>query len=153
MSANRAAEKFRPISELRDELSELGVGLEAMTDWQIYRDAPVSRWEGHRFRHSLNGQLGRDSFTERGKVAVIDAFDFEGGVGRLKRAETVVAVDIPNARAVIRHRDRERFSVLHRRFQKDMGELRSRDAELRKSYGEALPEMTSVEFWRGYLGL
>ena len=153
MDANRAAEKMRPITELADELASLGVDLDKITDWMIYRDAPTSRKVRAISRYTYNGHRGPKSFILPGKVAVIDAFDFEHGLGKLPRAETVVAIDIPNKQASIRRRDFRRFNELHRRFRSLIKELHKRDEELKRSYAAAFPQMTSVSFWKDYLGI
>ena len=153
MDANRTAEKMRPISELEDELRSLGVDLDKITDWMIYRDAPTSKKVRAISRLTYNGHRGPKSFIIPGKVAVIDAFDFEHGLGKLPQAEVVVAIDIPNRQASIRYRDFKRFDELHSRFRSLIKELHRRDAELKRAYSEAFPKMTSVAFWKEYLGI
>ena len=153
MDANKAAEKMRPLDELDGELKELGIDMDTVTDWMIYRDAPTSKKVRAVNRLTYNGHRGLKSFIIPGKVAIIDAFDFEHGLGKLPRAETVVAIDIPNRQASIRRRDYKRFSELHARFRSLIKELHRRDAELKSAYAQALPLMTSVPFWKGYLGI
>lgn len=153
MDANKAAEKMKAISELDDELRLLGVDLDKITDWMIYRDAPTSKTVRVLSRFTYNGHRGPKSFIIPGKVAVIDAFDFEHGLGKLPRAETVVAIDIPNRLASIRRRDFKRFDELHSRFRSLISELHKRDGELRTAYKAAFPQMTSIPFWKKYLGI
>ena len=153
MDANKAAEKMRPLDELDGELRALGIDMDTVTDWMIYRDAPTSKKLRAVNRFTYNGHRGPRSFIIPGKVAIIDAFDFEHGLGKLPRTETVVAIDIPNRLASIRRRDFERFNELHSRFRSLIKELHRRDAELKSAYASALPQMTSVPFWKGYLGI
>lgn len=152
MDANRAAEKMRPVEEVDGELRALGVNLDKLTDWIIYRDAPMSPRDRRLSELTYNGHRGPRSYITKGKVAVIDAFDFEHGLGKLPRAETIVAIDIPNRQASIRRRDFARFRELHARFHSLIKELNNREDELRKAYSDALPQMTSVPFWKQYLG-
>ena len=153
MDANKAAEKMRPLDELDGELRALGIDMDTVTDWMIYRDAPTSKKLRAANRLTYNGHRGPRSFIIPGKVAIIDAFDFEHGLGKLPRTETVVAIDIPNRLASIRRRDFERYNELHSRFRSLIKELHRRDAELKSAYASALPQMTSVPFWKGYLGI
>ena len=153
LDACRESEKMVPVAELEDELRELGVDLTEITDWKIYRDAPMSNKVRVASFRTYNGHRGPRSFILPGKVVVIDAFDFEHGLGKLPRAEVVVAIDVANRKAVIRRRDFKRFGELHRRFRTLLREVHSRDAELRRAYSEAFPTMTSVVFWKQYLGL
>lgn len=153
MDANRLAEKMHPLAEIDSELKALGVDLDKITDWMIYRDAPTSKKLRAMSRFTYNGHRGPRSFIIPGKVAVIDAFDFEHGLGKLPRAETVVAIDIPNRQASIRRRDFKRFNELHDRFRELIKEMHRRDAELKRAYSEAFPKMKSVAFWKEYLGI
>lgn len=153
MDANKAAEKMRPLDELDGELKALGIDMDTVTDWMIYRDAPTSKKVRAVNRLTYNGHRGPRSFIIPGKVAIIDAFDFEHGLGKLPRAETIVAIDIPNRQASIRRRNFKRFNELHSRFRSLIKELHRRDAALKSAYASALPQMTSVPFWKGYLGI
>ena len=153
LDANRSAEKFSSFESLHAELSELGISLDGITDWQLYRDLPMSRMEHFRFRRSLNGQRGDRGFTVAGKTALIDAFNFDGGQGRYCRAETVIAVDVPNRRASIRRINRKRFAKLFTRFSAALKELNSNRTELKLTYQSAFSTMTSIEFWRCYLSI
>ena len=38
-------------------------------------------------------------------------------------------------------------------IERDMREYRARKGELARAYSEALPKMTSVAFWKSYLGI
>lgn len=149
----RESEKFFPIADMKDELAAVGVDFSGLTDWDIYRDMPVSRLDDLLFRKTVNGQRRQDVFTQKGKVSIIDAFNFDGGEGRFIKAETIVAVDVPNGRVAIRHRDRERFQDLFDRFMALTGQIRANDQALREKWSAAFPAMTSVEFWKGYLGI
>lgn len=153
MDANKNSEKLVPIDDLRDELTELGVDVDDLTTWKLYRDLPISRNEKEAYALSRNGQRLLKSFTQPGRVAVIDNVGWCEPIGKLKGAETIVVVDVPNRKAAIRHKDVAKFQELEKRYQADKSELRRRHDELKKAYSEARPTMTSVEFWKSYLGL
>lgn len=157
MDANKHAEKLRPISEMTDELAELGVDLARMSDWQIWRDRPFEGHDERIFRATYNGQrrLGGlvGNYVEQGKVAVIDNVGWAQPRGKYQKAEAIVAVDIPNRKCAIRRRDVARFQELQKRYQEDKKQLRARHDELKQLWRDARPKMTTVEFWKSYLGI
>ena len=153
MDANKNAEKMRPLDEMRDELAELGVDVDELTDWKIYRDRPLGGKEGKKYAFTRNGNRSFGKVTEAGKVVVIDNVGWAEPIGKLYGAEYIVAVDIPNNKAVIRYKDAAKFQELEKRYQDDKNDFRKHYDELKKAYSEALPKMTSVAFWKGYLGL
>lgn len=153
MDANKNSEKLSPIDDLRDELTELGVDVDDLTTWKLFRDLPASKAEIDTYDISRNGQRLFKGFTQRGRVAVIDNVGWAQPIGKLKGADTIVAVDIPNRKAVIRHKDAVKFQELEKRFQADKSELRRRYDELKAAYSEARAKMTSIDFWKGYLEL
>lgn len=155
MGANRRADRFVPIAECREELEALGIDVEGMTTWKVDRDRPFSRRDSVAFNRTHNGQTGPSWLmrTEPGKVAVVNGVGWAYPRGKIKGAETIVAVDLPGRRCSIRRIDRDRCKELLDRYERDMRDYRSRKEELRRAYSEALPKMTSVEFWKGYLGV
>lgn len=153
MDANKHAERLRPISEMSGELAALGVDLSTMSDWNIWRDRPCSSMDRRLFDASHNGQRIVNGYIKSGKVAVIDNVGWAMPVGKIQRAETLVVVDIPNRRAAIRRRDQKRYQELCERYKRDKKQLRMRHDELKKAYVEAFPIMTSLHFWKGYLGI
>ena len=153
MDANKNSEKLVSIDDSRDELSKLGVDVDEMTTWKLFRDLPVTKHEMDFYDLSRNGQRLFKGFTQHGRVAVIDNVGWAQPIGKLKGAETVVVVDIPNRKIAIRHKDVAKFQELEKRYQADKKELRNRHDELSKAYSEARLTMTSVAFWKNYLGL
>ncbi|WP_321973493.1 glycosyltransferase family 2 protein [Paratractidigestivibacter sp.] len=153
MDANKNAEKLRPIDELRGELVELGVDVDGLTDWKIFRDRPLDGRSGKKYAITRNGNRSFGKVTEDGKVVVIDNVGWAEPIGKLYGAEYIVAVDITNGKAVIRHKDAAKFQELEKRYQADKADYRKRYDELKRAYSEALPKMTSVAFWKKYLGL
>ena len=153
MDANKNAEKLRPFDEICGELAALGVEVSELNDWDICRDIPITPRNAKLYALTRNGSRWAPGLTEAGKVVVIDNVGWAEPIGKLFGAEYIVAVDIPNRMAAIRHKDCAKFKELEKRYQADMAELRRRNDDLKKAYSEALPKMTSVSFWKEYLGL
>ena len=153
MDANKNSEKLVPIDDLRDELMELGVDADDLTTWKLFRDLPASKSEMDAYALSRNGQRLLRGFTQNGRVAVIDNVGWCEPIGKLKGANTIVVIDVPNRRAAVRHKDEKKYQELEKRYQADKSELRRRHDELMKSYSEARTSMTSIEFWKRYLSI
>ena len=153
MDANRDAEKLIPFEELVSQLDDLGIKLSELTDWKVWRDLPYSRKDCLIDRFTYNGQKCGDRFTQSGKVAVIDNVGWSEVDGKIRGAEVIVALDMPGKRGAIRRIDRKRFEYLLDRFEKDMDRFNKSKEQLFRDYQSSQSEMTSVEFWRGYLGM
>lgn len=153
MDANRDAEKLIPFEHLAAQLEELGVRLSELTDWKVWRDLPYSREDRWIDRFTHNGQKRGSRFTVRGKVAVIDHVGWSEVDGKIRGAEIIVALDMPNKRGAIRRIDRDRFRVLVERYRADMQTFNSIKDDLLRDYRASKKVMTSVSFWKGYLGI
>jgi galactofuranosylgalactofuranosylrhamnosyl-N-acetylglucosaminyl-diphospho-decaprenol beta-1,5/1,6-galactofuranosyltransferase len=153
LSACRDAEKLVPLEELAERASSLGVDLSQVTSWKMLRDLPISRRDSILWSLTDNGQRFGRLYAVKGKVAVISSDGWELPMGKLKGAEYVIAIDMSSRKGVIRHRDNARAKELRRRYARDLKEYRSRKQQLLSDYRAAFPQMTSVEFWKGYLRL
>lgn len=67
--------------------------------------------------------------------------------------KTLVAIDLEGNQGAVRHMDRERYQQIMDRWKALKSELKERGGEVRAAYKEALPYLTSTEFWEKYLGL
>lgn len=153
MDANKNAEKHVPFEELEDQCKKIGCDIKELTDWKIWRDLPMSRFDERRILDTCNGQRGFGFSMEKGKVAIIDIANSAFPIGKLKGAEYVVAIDVPNRKGVLRTRDSVRFKKLWSRYEEDRNQLNRRRNELKKEYSSARAKMTSLEFWKSYLGI
>ena len=153
MDANRSAEKLIPFDELFAQARELGVDLTQETDWKIYRDRPLERGDQRLVNLTFNGQRFPDSYVEKDKVAVIDNVGWAYPVGKFQHAEYIISIDLQNQRGIIRHIDRERFRQVKDHFRQVMRDYNDRKDELEQAYSDAREEMTSVSFWKKYLGI
>ena len=113
----------------------------------------MSRFDERRILDTCNGQRGFGFSMEKGKVAIIDIANSAFPIGKLKGAEYVVAIDVPNRKGVLRTRDSVRFKKLWSRYEEDRNQLNRRRNELKKEYSSARAKMTSLEFWKSYLGI
>lgn len=163
MAANRKKEKLIPYDELRERaLRETGIDIysyspNAITDDIPMKSAEASKVEGIALRayerQTLNGQLWGNPKPFAGDTQVIHGVGWSYPVGKLYGADTLIAIDNFNKKGIIRHKDPERAKRIWNRFQSDLKYFSTNKEALRKEYSEAASWLTSIEFWKQYLGL
>ena len=65
----------------------------------------------------------------------------------------LVACDRDGENAHVRFIDRDRYQELHNRWKKAKRHYRKNKDSIKRSYKRAMPTLTSVSFWKNYLGL
>ncbi len=154
MDANAASEKLKPLEEVYAEASEMGIDLQGLTVWNIERDLSRTRFERAADYLTVNGQrFGGEIYTKHGKVAVIGTAGWLYPAGKIRQADTIVAIDPPNRAGIIRRKDGKRFEAIMRRYKDDLRVYKAKKRQLKKEYAAARAEMTTVAFWKDYLGI
>ena len=101
---------------------------------------------------TCNGQRFFDENSKRkGKVAVIDAAGWVYPSGRIRNAEILIVVDMPNKKGAIRRMDKQRFKEVWSRYKAAEKEFKKRKTELYAAYAARKDEFTSVDFWKRYI--
>lgn len=158
LSHLKSAEKLIPLEELREQALELGVDLDEVStlvfdddDFDVDHRGFRNRFEDNM---SVNGHKhARSGYTEQGSVGIINASGWLYPVDRIRKKEYLIAIDPINKKGIIRKIDRERFKQLQKRFHRDMLEYRTSKDRLKKEYEQARATLTSVAFWKSYLGI
>ena len=163
MNANRDKERLLPLEEIRDEAFSLtGRDILALNHNEIFDDIPYTGTHhgtvfdmGYRqvLKNTLNGQLWGKIIPARGNTAIIEAYGWVYPVGKIAGVDHIVAIDVPNKKGVIRHRDNERCKDIWKRFNRTVKTLKKEDGRLHAEYAAARNWLTSVPFWYDYLGL
>lgn len=104
------------------------------------------------FQKSLNGQLFGTLRPYAGPVAIVSA-NLDWPVGRIYGADTIIAIDIPSKRGVIRHRDNDRCKRIWSTLEDDINLYHGKKEEIDSLYRETRSLITSSEYWTRYLGL
>ena len=97
---------------------------------------------------------GQRMFKTEGKgyvVIPLNGWVYPAGVIRGKRK--IVAIDWYNRCGVIRTKDTERYHRIRKRMDRDLLYFKANKDRLYKEYAEAAPELTSLGFWKRYLGI
>lgn len=163
MAANRKKEKLIPLDELREQaLKEYGIDVStlspnAVTDDIPMKDANVNRVENVTLRalmrKSLNGQLWGNLKPFIDTVPVIHGVGWSYQEGRLYGADAVIAIDNFNKKGIIRTKNSDRAKQIWSRFQNDLKFYERNKSRLKEEYSAAKDQLTSIEFWKGYLGI
>lgn len=153
MYANKKKEQLKPFNELYDEALSLGIDLKKITLEYVTLDVPRRMLERSLDFITFNGQRLNLGYSDSGKTAVIDARGWMYPGGKIRRAEHIIAVDIFSRKAAIRHKDSTRFRELWNRYKRDVKYYKANKERLTKEYAAVRDEITSVAFWKNYLGI
>lgn len=160
LAALKKQEKFQSFEEARDELLELGIDLDEITACDILKlsgEMAAGRLERVKRRvvkEQLTGQrfAGGKYYDDKDPI-VIDGKGFYDPGAKIDHHDTIVAVDIERRRVAIRRMDRERFNELWKRYKEDLKAYRDNKERLKTEYAAAREKLTSVAFWKHYLGM
>ena len=73
--------------------------------------------------------------------------------GSTTGCKSLIYLDATREKGSVRMIDRERFKVIRKRQHELMARYRKEGETVRKAWKDAMPYMTSREFWEEYLGL
>ena len=152
MGANRRNEKMLPFDELQKDPVLKDIDLWSLTRQEINANYPRALGERLVDFVSWNGQKA-PLFKDKGGVAIISA---AGGVypaGKIRNHGTILVVDWYNKKGAVRHRDVARYKEISKRYKQDLKFFKANTKRLHEEYAAARPEMTSVEYWKQYLGI
>lgn len=155
MRANRNAEKLIPFEELDEQLSELdgSFDLHDLNEIEVNRDDRRTRPQAAIDFLSFNGQRFPFGGSKDKRFAIVPAAGWSYLAGKLHAVDTVVAIDVFNKKGIIRHKDVKRFKEVWDRYKRDIRYYKRHKDDLQKAYSAASSKLTSVEFWKGYLGI
>lgn len=140
-------EKLVPLEELEARYRNVRyspriLGAESYIDvpLKLFRTLPYDR-------HLLPDSMLRDT------PEAIFYSGFSVTSPRTTATKTLVAIDLDGQHAAVRHMDRARYRQIMDRLARLKADMKERGDEVRRAYQDAQPYLTSVEFWKGYLGL
>lgn len=152
LDANKHREKLVPFKELQRSVEDYGINLKSLTHSEVVRDVPRNKFEAAKDFLTFNGQRFIREEGKRGnRVAVIDAAGWVYPAGKIRGAEVLVAIDMPNRCGAVRRLDIKRFNEVWGRFRKAMVYYKKNEKQLRDEYSRAREELISVAFWKDYL--
>lgn len=163
MDGNRNKEKLLPLAEVQKAaLEEFGVDIMGLDQDTLCRDIPFGNTPHSRafnayhsqiFERSLNGHLFGDLKPFDADPAIIEATGWSWQPGKLYGVNSVIAVNMQVKQGIIRHRDNRRGREVWERFEKDVRLYESQREELESRYRAVRDRITSVDYWKDYLGI
>lgn len=153
METHKMREKLQDLPEIADDLAELGIDVSKLNMDSVVNDIPRSITQRALDFATCNGQRFPLPYTQDGKVAIMadNGGAYQGGI--IRKADTIVAIDVQNRKGIIRHKDKEKFQEVTHRYKSDLNEYKKNRDALDKAYKEAFKRMTTVEAWEEYLGM
>lgn len=152
MDANKNAEKLVSLEDLFEQAKSIGFDLANVDCTDIENDVPRSTKEALIDFLSFNGQRIFNTSGEN-EVAVIPSLGWSYPAGKIRGAEYLVAVDPYNRKGVIRKKDKTRFKEVWSRYKKDVRHYKKNKRSLHAEYAAVRKEITSVDYWKKYLGI
>jgi hypothetical protein len=118
---------------------------------RIYvHEKPLSKWQQFWYDKTYNGHLLPTWMLDK-KPAVI-AYDWFDAPEKQYRKEAVLAVCPINNTGVLRYRSRREFLRLRKRYSQVVGNYKRNHDKVDKMWKQERGQITSEEFWKGYLG-
>ena len=163
MDANKNKEGMMPLSELKPRaLDELGIDIDSLSADDIVRDIPLGAgfhgkgfnvYHTQLFRRSLNGQLFGNLKPFEGPTQTIEGVGWSYQPGKLYGTNTLLVINISGNKGTIRHRDNERCRAIWKRFTNDLEHYRRNEVQIKAAYAGCRDTVTSIEYWKDYLGI
>ena len=154
MAANRNKEKLVPFDELERIVHEAG-----MTDFHIADiDRQLVDSDAPRTRLQRLSDLATDNnqklIVKEGKgYAVIPVIGWAYPAGAIRGKEYLIIIDWYNRTGALRKKDPARYAEISKRYKEDLKAYKRNIRKLRKEYAARRDELTSVAFWKHYLGM
>ena len=97
---------------------------------------------------------GQRFIKNQGKgYAVIPLVGWAYPAGVIRGKNKLIVIDWYNSKGAIRTKDIKRYERIMARYKKDLAYYKHHIERLRKEYAAARPMLTSVEYWKNYLGM
>lgn len=154
MDANKHKEKLIPFAELEKEAHALG-----LTDFHIGSidrqliDSDAPRTTIQRLNDLLTDNNQRLIVNKGRGYAVIPVLGWAYPAGAIRGKEYLIVIDWYNKCGAIRKKDAKRFAQISERYKQDLKKFKSIEDELSRRYAASRENVTSIKFWKSYLGI
>ncbi|MCC8191760.1 MAG: glycosyltransferase family 2 protein [Ruminococcus sp.] len=136
-------EKLMPISEFRKN-HEWAEG----DPYEYWRLSAINKLF---FKITVNGHL-LPGFLLKSRPVVV-AYDWFYSPGKYFKRKRLIAMNANDNTVCMREMNRKRCFSLIRRYRKTMRNYEKNHVAVEAQYREAMKEMTSLQFWKEYLGI
>ncbi len=160
LAALKKQERFKTFDEARDELAEMGIDLDKITICDVLKLSSetnagyIERFKRRVVKEQLTGQrFAGSKYYDAATPVIIDAKGYYDPDSKINHHDTIVAIDVERRRVAIRRMDRERFNTLWKRYKEDLKAYHDNKERLKAEYAAAREKLTSLAFWKHYLGM
>ena len=101
---------------------------------------------------TVNGHRCPDFLLKKG-IGIVPYDGWFYAPNQIRRYKELLSVTHDGSEAILRRMDRKRFKSLYRRYKNDLKIYEKNKDRIREEYASARPEMTSLSFWKSYLGM
>lgn len=154
MDANKHKEKLVPFDQLVKMAKEAGLSdfdLSQVDRQLIDGDKPRSFIQRASDFSTNNGQ--RILVTQGSGYAVIPNIGGAYPAGAIRGKKYLIVIDWYNRMGTVRVKDPSRYKQIAKRYKADLKRFRANEKQLREAYSASREKVTSVVFWKNYLGM
>lgn len=147
---------FERLSEKRaldNELVPVTDEVRAQIDYgKLFQWEDISKKDKFIYDYTYNGQARIPNFCSKKKVGIIP-YGWGYFPGKQCLVSTIYAIEPVSDKYTVYRKDRKKFRALKTRFESLKAEYLAQNDSVRMQYQDALPKLTSEEFWKGVLGM
>ena len=154
MDANRHKEKMVPFDQLEDMVREIGVpgfDLSQVDRQLIDGDKPRTVLQRASDYFTNNGQ--RFVVTRGSGYAVIPNIGGTYPAGAIRGKKYLIVIDWYNRVGAVRVKNPARYKQIEKRYEADLKRFKANKKQLHEAYAASREKVTSVAFWKNYLGM
>lgn len=156
MKANREKEKLVSFEELQKQADSMGLedlDLSTLTRQVIDYDKPRT-WTERAFDYvTCNGHRVLVTKPKNKDYVVIPSAGWIYPAGMIHDEKIIVAVDWFNKKGIIRTKNVDRYKEVMKRYKRDLAYFKKHRSRLEQEYKAARKTLTSIPFWKQYLGM
>lgn len=154
MDANKNKEKLYPLAEVERMAHERGLSAFKLSelDRQLI-DGDKPRALTQRLNDCLTNNGQRVFITQGEGYAVIPNAGWAYPAGAIRGKKFLIVIDWYNQVGTVREKDPKRYATIAKRYKDDLKQFKARKKSLEAEYAASRARVTSVEFWKNYLGM
>lgn len=154
MDANRNKEKLYPLAEVEKQAHDLGLAdfkVSNLSRQLIDGDKPRAMSQHLNDFLTNNGQ--RLIVTQGDGYAVIPNVGWAYPAGAIRGKKYLIVIDWYNRVGTVRVKDTARYKQIEKRYKADLKRFKASKKQLQEAYAASREKVTSVAFWKNYLGM
>lgn len=154
MDANRNKEKLHPLAEVEKQAQDLGLAdfkVSNLNRQLIDGDKPRAMSQHLNDFLTNNGQ--RFIVTQGDGYAVIPNVGWAYPAGAIRGKKYLIVIDWYNRVGAVRVKDTARYKQIEKRYKADLKRFKANKKQLQEAYAASREKVTSVAFWKNYLGM